>query len=213
MLGITTHSTLFQMITFNIPITMFFGYYIHIQRNAAKESTFYRVRNMIVPWCAITFLQLYVTFVELPSAYGVTALLLGPVRSGSVVLSVMLLYVVRNNNTAITRTHSQWRQVRTSSEPWYSWCDILSCFIGFISWMIVFNHRVRCFYLFVIKPLILDILMLCVLGLALPNAFIKIVSFSEKPVKWLYTKTKILPKIVFKLFFNLVVICDLEFSK
>ncbi|XP_052769195.1 transmembrane protein 62-like [Mya arenaria] len=95
---------LFQLLTFNFPLTIFWGHYLHIQKYPFRQhSLFFKIRNVFIPYCAIVLFQTFIALSEFPSAYGMTAFLLGPVRSGSVIIAVVLFIIVSKGND---RTHS-----------------------------------------------------------------------------------------------------------
>ncbi|KAK3092914.1 hypothetical protein FSP39_008820 [Pinctada imbricata] len=88
----------FQIIIFNVPILLFLGYMIHynsvsVETKQKAPSKWRKYRHIYIPFCAQVLLQTYVAITEFPKAYGTRAFLLGPVRTGSVILAFVLFYL------------------------------------------------------------------------------------------------------------------------
>lgn len=93
---VSYHILLFQVMTFNIPLTFCLGYQLQYRRSAyMKSSLCHRARHIYFPFCALVVFQTYIAMSEFPAAYGTRALVLGPVRTGSVILAVILYFIVR----------------------------------------------------------------------------------------------------------------------
>ncbi|XP_052273988.1 LOW QUALITY PROTEIN: transmembrane protein 62-like [Dreissena polymorpha] len=83
---------IFQMLTFNIPLSVFLGYYMQYYQTweTRKSTIFHRFCHIhSVPFPGLILFQSYVVFDEFPAAYGTSAVLLGPVRTGSVILALI----------------------------------------------------------------------------------------------------------------------------
>ncbi|XP_060555631.1 transmembrane protein 62-like isoform X2 [Ruditapes philippinarum] len=90
---------LFQLITFNIPLTMCLGYNLHYLQGGHKRKSFcHRARHIYFPFLSLLVFQTYIALSEFPAAYGTRALVLGPVRTGSVILAVVLFLIARKTN-------------------------------------------------------------------------------------------------------------------
>jgi hypothetical protein len=89
----------FQLITFNLPLTMCLGYNLHYLQGGHKRKSFcHRARHIYFPFLSLLVFQTYIALSEFPAAYGTRALVLGPVRTGSVILAVVLFLIARKTN-------------------------------------------------------------------------------------------------------------------
>ncbi|KAL3874475.1 hypothetical protein ACJMK2_037484 [Sinanodonta woodiana] len=88
----------FQLLAFNIPLLMFLGYFLHYKRaSVTASSLFHQIIHIYLPLIALVTVSIYMALNEFPKAYGTRALILGPVRTGSVILALVLFYVARMN--------------------------------------------------------------------------------------------------------------------
>lgn len=88
-----------QVITFNIPLTLCLGYYLqYSQYGHKRKSLCHIVRHIYFPFIALVCFQTYIALSEFPAAYGTRALVLGPVRTGSVLLAIILFFIARKTN-------------------------------------------------------------------------------------------------------------------
>ncbi|KAL4239047.1 Transmembrane protein 62 [Mactra antiquata] len=88
---------IFQVITFNIPLTMLLGYHLNYkQLGYSRKTLCHTVRHIYFPFLALILFQTYIASSEFPSAYGTRALVLGPLRTGSIIFGLVMFYIVRN---------------------------------------------------------------------------------------------------------------------
>ena len=99
--------------TFNIPLTLYLGYYLHYQMHQSRRTTGYslchRLCHIYLPFLALFIFQSSLTLTEFPATYGLRAVFLGPVRTGSLILGVYLYNAVSriNPNTLVTEHNQQ----------------------------------------------------------------------------------------------------------
>ncbi|XP_041352830.1 transmembrane protein 62-like [Gigantopelta aegis] len=92
---------IFQMITFNIPLLLFVSNTVDLlyiasgnlkEIKARQIGRWQKFLQLDVPFLTMLVFQAYITLTEFPRAYGTKALVLGPVRTGSLILAVILHY-------------------------------------------------------------------------------------------------------------------------
>ena len=73
---------------------MFLGYYLHYrQMDASRRSgLFHKVRQIFIPFLVLLGFHSYLAMTEFPAAYGTRAFILGPVRTGSLLIAPLLYY-------------------------------------------------------------------------------------------------------------------------
>ena len=72
----------------------------------------HQVRHVYLPLLILVGFTSYIALNEFPAAYGTKAFIIGPVRTGSVILSLYLFYVARST------------KVTTSAGPNAIWLDV-----------------------------------------------------------------------------------------
>lgn len=101
---------IFQVLSFNAPLTLFLGKALDARRQQMtieySSTCSHRPKGWQtivsnLPFSLLLVFQIYIALTEFPRNYGTSALLISPVRGGSVILAVILLYVV--NNTPFRR--------------------------------------------------------------------------------------------------------------
>ncbi|KAK7103093.1 hypothetical protein V1264_018058 [Littorina saxatilis] len=92
---------IFQVLTFNVPLTLILGTTLDLRRQEVvsrhvpsgwRRTTRWRLLLADLPFCLLVVFQTYVALTEFPTNYGTTAMVVSPVRGGSVLVAVILLY-------------------------------------------------------------------------------------------------------------------------
>ncbi|XP_076463493.1 transmembrane protein 62-like [Babylonia areolata] len=92
---------IFQILTFNFPLTMILGNTLDLRRQQVSSDnipvgsqgmTKWRVVLSDLPFSLLLLFQTFMALTEFPRNYGTTAMVISPVRGGSVVVAVVLLY-------------------------------------------------------------------------------------------------------------------------
>ncbi|KAK7474693.1 hypothetical protein BaRGS_00034058 [Batillaria attramentaria] len=92
----------FQVLTFNVPLTLIVGLVLDLRREEFNSrfdaSGLVRLprRRLLVaelPFSLLLVFQTYIAVKEFPTSYGTTALIVSPVRVGSLLVAVLLLYL------------------------------------------------------------------------------------------------------------------------
>lgn len=100
----------FQIITFHIPLLMYLGYmmlFIRDDKNRNEKFQFLRrLWHLYIPFGALLIFQTFITLIEFPAAYGTKAMVLGPVRTGSVFLALISNHIAKNNALKIRQLSS-----------------------------------------------------------------------------------------------------------
>ncbi|KAK7474694.1 hypothetical protein BaRGS_00034059 [Batillaria attramentaria] len=93
---------IYQVLTFNVPLTLIVGLVLDLRSeefdSRFKASGLARLpcRRLLVgelPFALLFVYQTYVAVTEFPTSYGTTALIVSPVRVGSLIVAVVLLYL------------------------------------------------------------------------------------------------------------------------
>ncbi|XP_061162419.1 transmembrane protein 62-like [Saccostrea echinata] len=93
---------IFQMVTFNIPLLFHVGYVLGYPQSFSEASRLrfsHRLRHLYIPMIALILFQSYMTLVEFPYAYGTKAMILGPVRTGSIFVGLYCYYLARSHHS------------------------------------------------------------------------------------------------------------------
>ena len=94
-----------QVLTFNVPLTLILGKSLESRRKevyasysakCSKRPSGWQVISSNLPFSLLLVFQVFLTLTEFPRNYGTTALILSPVRGGSVILAIVLLFFVHN---------------------------------------------------------------------------------------------------------------------
>lgn len=99
---------IFHIVTFNIPLLLITGYIIHYNREMSRKHhipRFHKLRHVYIPFVSLVLFNSYVAVQEFPAAYGSKALVLGPVRTGSVVLAFFVYHIAQKNAQSIPALH------------------------------------------------------------------------------------------------------------
>lgn len=103
--GLTYFYGIFQVLTFNVPLTLIVGVVLGLKfeefntRFAASGlQQLPRSRFLVadLPFSLLLVFQTFVAVKEFPTNYGTTALVVSPVRMGSLVVAVVLLYLAHS---------------------------------------------------------------------------------------------------------------------
>lgn len=70
----------------------------------------HRIRHLYIPMIVLLIFQCYVTLIEFPQAYGTKAIILGPVRSGSIFIGMYCYYAAFTHHYKST-VHTSWLTV------------------------------------------------------------------------------------------------------
>ncbi|XP_033734375.1 transmembrane protein 62-like [Pecten maximus] len=90
---------IFQIVVFNVPILLFLGYMIQFLREESqgRRTGKDKLCRIYVPVSALLVLSCYIAMVEFPIAYGSSAMIMGPVRTGSIILMVILFFQAKKH--------------------------------------------------------------------------------------------------------------------
>ncbi|XP_005089199.1 transmembrane protein 62 [Aplysia californica] len=91
--GITYFYGIFQLLSFSLPLVTLLGHLLDTRRKHGNRVTARHVFTIFLPFILLLFLTLYIGFKEFPSAYGMYALLFGPLRTGNIFLLVLSVYL------------------------------------------------------------------------------------------------------------------------
>lgn len=86
---------IFQMVSYNIPLLFHLGYILDYPQSFSESNQLrlsHRIRHLYIPMIVLLIFQCYVTLIEFPQAYGTKAMILGPVRSGSIFIGMYCYY-------------------------------------------------------------------------------------------------------------------------
>ncbi|XP_069117424.1 transmembrane protein 62-like isoform X1 [Argopecten irradians] len=94
---------IFQIVVFNVPILLFLGYMIQFLREErqGQRTGSDKLCRIYVPLSALLVLSCYIAMVEFPIAYGSTAMIMGPVRTGSIILMIVLFFQAKKHALSI----------------------------------------------------------------------------------------------------------------
>ncbi|XP_059158619.1 transmembrane protein 62-like isoform X2 [Physella acuta] len=84
--GLTFFYGIFQFLSFNLPLTLILGHQLDLQRKHGKRLTILKHMSILAPAVVLLVITTKLALTEFPSAYGVEALLYGPLRTGNVLL-------------------------------------------------------------------------------------------------------------------------------
>ncbi|XP_048734623.1 transmembrane protein 62-like isoform X2 [Ostrea edulis] len=96
---------IFQMVTFNIPLLFHMGCVLGYPQSYSEPSRSrfsHRLRHLYIPMAALILFQSYMTLQEFPQAYGHKAMILGPVRTGSIFVGLYCYRVARAHHCKST---------------------------------------------------------------------------------------------------------------
>ena len=91
----------FQILTFNTPLTLILGATLDLRRQQVSSTHVpaglqrmakWRMVMSDLPFSLLLLFQTYIALTEFPTNYGTTAMIANPVRGGSVLVAVLLLY-------------------------------------------------------------------------------------------------------------------------
>lgn len=92
-----------QVLTFNAPLTLILGTTLDLRRQQVcsthvpagmQRMAKWRVIMSDIPFSLLLLFQTYIALTEFPANYGTTAMIASPVRGGSVLVAILLLYFV-----------------------------------------------------------------------------------------------------------------------
>ena len=98
----------FQIMTFNIPLLLITGYIIHYTREMSHKHhipKFHKLRHVYIPFISLLIFNGYLAIQEFPSAYGTKAMILGPVRTGSIFLALAVYHIAQKHALSIPALH------------------------------------------------------------------------------------------------------------
>jgi len=98
----------FQIMTFNIPLLLIAGYIIHYTREMSHKHhipKFHKLRHVYIPFISLLIFNGYLAIQEFPSAYGTKAMILGPVRTGSIFLALVVYHIAQKHALSIPALH------------------------------------------------------------------------------------------------------------
>ena len=82
-------------------MTLYLGYFLnYTQLSTTKTTLWHNVRHIYIPLVALVVFQTYIALSEFPAAYGTKAFVIGPVRTGSVIMACLTYYIARQTNVA-----------------------------------------------------------------------------------------------------------------
>ncbi|XP_022333141.2 transmembrane protein 62-like [Crassostrea virginica] len=87
---------IFQIVSFNIPLLFHVGYVMDYPQSFSEANRIrlsHRLRHLYLPMASLLIFQTYVTLIEFPQSYGTKAMILGPVRTGSIFVGIYCYYV------------------------------------------------------------------------------------------------------------------------
>ncbi|ESO87688.1 hypothetical protein LOTGIDRAFT_127392, partial [Lottia gigantea] len=102
--SVTYFYGLFQIITFNIPLLLITSHILDI-RSKLRSRTITQ-SYLKIPFIILLIFQSLLTFKEFPSAYGTKALVIGPVRTGSIIFAIYTYYYSNKVSVQDGRTQS-----------------------------------------------------------------------------------------------------------
>ncbi|OWF41194.1 Transmembrane protein 62 [Mizuhopecten yessoensis] len=90
---------IFQIVAFNVPMLLFLGYMIQFlqEESQGRRSSKDRLCCIYVPLSAVLVLSCYIAMVEFPIAYGSSAMIMGPVRTGAILLLIILVFQAKKH--------------------------------------------------------------------------------------------------------------------
>ena len=94
--------------TYNIPLLLITGYIIHYTREVSRKhhiSKFHKLRHVYIPFTSLVILNGYIAVQEFPAAYGTKAMILGPVRTGSVFIAFLVFHLAQKHALSIPTPH------------------------------------------------------------------------------------------------------------
>ncbi|KAL8611132.1 hypothetical protein ACOMHN_064422 [Nucella lapillus] len=92
---------IFQVVTFNLPLTVILGNTLDLRRQQVSSTNIpaglqgisrWRLLLSDLPFSLLLLFQTFIALTEFPRNYGTTAMVISPVRGGSVLVAVVLLY-------------------------------------------------------------------------------------------------------------------------
>lgn len=99
------------MVSYNIPLLFHLGYILDYPQSFSESNRLsHRIRHLYIPMIVLLIFQCYVTLIEFPQAYGTKAIILGPVRSGSIFIGMYCYYVAFTHHCKST-VHTSWLTV------------------------------------------------------------------------------------------------------
>lgn len=80
---------------------MYLGYMMHFIRDDKSRNEKYqflrRLWHLYIPFGTLLIFHIFITLIEFPAAYGTKAMVLGPVRTGSVFVALILNHIAKKN--------------------------------------------------------------------------------------------------------------------
>lgn len=101
------------MVSYNIPLLFHLGYILDYPQSFSESNRLrlsHRIRHLYIPMIVLLIFQCYVTLIEFPQAYGTKAIILGPVRSGSIFIGLYCYYAAFTHHYKST-VHTSWLTV------------------------------------------------------------------------------------------------------
>lgn len=101
------------MVSYNIPLLFHLGYILDYPQSFSESNQLrlsHRIRHLYIPMIVLLIFQCYVTVIEFPQAYGTKAMILGPVRSGSIFIGMYCYYAAFTHHYKST-VHTSWLTV------------------------------------------------------------------------------------------------------
>lgn len=91
--GLTFFYGIFQFITFTVPLTLLMGHLLDLRRKNGTRSSVFKHPTILLPTLALFAFTAHLALTEFPNAYGVEALIYGPLRTGNVILVPAALWL------------------------------------------------------------------------------------------------------------------------
>ncbi|XP_063418697.1 transmembrane protein 62-like [Mytilus trossulus] len=98
----------FHIVLFNIPLLLMTGYIIHYTRQMSQKHhipRFHKLKHIYIPFLSLVIVNTLIAITEFPAAYGSKAMILGPVRTGSIFLSFVAYHLAQKHALAIPAFH------------------------------------------------------------------------------------------------------------
>ncbi|KAK6182281.1 hypothetical protein SNE40_009998 [Patella caerulea] len=90
--SITYFYGIFQLMTFNIPLMLITSHILDIRSRQRSKNIIQSNTHLIIPFIILLLFQSYLAYREFPTAYGTKALVMGPVRTGSIIYGLIVYY-------------------------------------------------------------------------------------------------------------------------
>ncbi|CAL1536281.1 unnamed protein product [Lymnaea stagnalis] len=91
--GLTFFYGIFQFITFTVPLTVLLGHLLDMRRMNGSRSSVFKHPTVLLPSLVLFAFTAHLALTEFPNAYGVEALIYGPLRTGNVILLPAALWL------------------------------------------------------------------------------------------------------------------------